>query len=103
MVRNLLSEVFGREWESSPGERVTRTDWQQGTDGWKGKEFVALAGNDPDPTCEYHQLISDAIKYRYRFHAVLPAPIPGEPPGINLSNVEWWQYIGLNERHNLVS
>jgi hypothetical protein len=101
MVRNLLSEVFGREWESSPGERVTRTDWQQGTDGWKGKEFVAVAGNDPDPTCEYHQLISDAIKYRYRFHAVLPAPIPGEPPGINLSNVEWWQYIGLNERHNL--
>ena len=101
MLRNLLSEVFGREWESSPGERVTRTDWQQGTDGWKGKEFVAVAGNDPDPTCEYHQLISDAIKYRYRFHAVLPAPIPGEPPGINLSNVEWWQYIGLNERHNL--
>jgi Queuosine biosynthesis protein QueC len=101
MLRNLLSEVFGREWESSPGERVTRTDWQQGTDGWKGKEVVAIAGNDPDPTCEYHQLISDAIKYRYRFHAVLPAPIPGEPPGINLSNVEWWQYIGLNERHNL--
>src|ERR1039457_1382301 len=101
MLRNLLSEVFGREWESSPGEQVTRTDWQQGTDGWKGKEVVAIAGNDPDPTCEYHQLISDAIKYRYRFHAVLPAPIPGEPPGINLSNVEWWQYIGLNERHNL--
>ena len=60
-----------------------------------------IAGNDPDPNCQYHQLISDAIKYRYRFHAVLPAPIPGEPPGINLSNVEWWQYIGLNERHNL--
>ena len=60
-----------------------------------------IAGNDPDPNCQYHQLISDAIKYRYRFHAVLPAPLPGEPPGINLSNVEWWQYIGLNERHNL--
>jgi hypothetical protein len=101
MLRNLLSEVFGREWESTPGERVTRTDWQQGTGGWKGKEFLAVAGNDPDPTCEYHELISDAIKYRYRFHAVLPAPIPGEPPDINLSNVEWWQYIGLNERHNL--
>jgi hypothetical protein len=46
-------------------------------------------------------LISDAIKYRYRFHAVLPAPVTGEPPGLNLSNLEWWQYIGLNERHNL--
>jgi hypothetical protein len=46
-------------------------------------------------------LISDAIKYRYRFHAVLPPPIPGEPPGINLSSNEWDQYIGLNERHNL--
>ncbi len=101
MLRNLLSEVFGREWENSPGEQVTRTDWQQGTDGWKGKELVVIAGNDPDPTCQYHQLISDGIKYRYRFHAVLPAALPGEPPGINLSNVEWWQYIGLNERHNL--
>jgi hypothetical protein len=101
MVRNLLSELFGREWENSPGETVTRTDWQNGVEGWKGKEFVVIAGNDPDPSCQYHELISDAIKYRYRFHAVLPAPIPGEPPGINLSNVEWWQYIGLNERHNL--
>ena len=101
MVRDLLSEVFGREWESSPGESVTRTDWQHGIEGWKGKEVVVIAGNDPDPNCDYHQLISDAIKYRYRFHAVLPAPLPGEPPGINLSNVEWWQYIGLNERHNL--
>jgi len=51
--------------------------------------------------CRYHELISDAIKYRYRFHAVPPEPIPGEPPGINLSNPEWWQYIGLKERHNL--
>ncbi len=101
MVHNLLSELFGREWENSPGETVTRTDWQNGVEGWKGKEFVVVAGNDPDPSCQYHELISDAIKYRYRFHAVLPAPIPGEPPGINLSNVEWWQYIGLNERHNL--
>lgn len=101
MRRNLLSEVFGREWESSPGERVTRTDWQHGIEGWKGMEMVVIAGNDPDPTCLYHELISDAIKYRYRFHAVLPSPIPGEPPGINLSNVDWFQYIGLNERHNL--
>lgn len=101
IVRNLLSGVFGSEWESSPGEKVVRTDWQQGIEGWKGTEVVAIAGNDPDPNCLYHQLIGDAIKYRYRFHAVPPPPLPGEPPGINLSNLEWWQYIGLNERHNL--
>ena len=102
LVRNLLSELFGREWENSPSETVIRTDWRHGVEGWKGKEFVVVAGNDPDPSCQYHGLISDAIKYRYRFHAVLSAPIPGEPPGINLSkNVEWLQYIGLNERHNL--
>jgi hypothetical protein len=101
MVRALLSDVFGSEWESSPREKVTRTDWQLGIEGWKGTEVVVIAGNDPDKNCLYHELISDAIKYRYRFHAVLPAPIPGEPPGINLSNLEWWRYIGLNERHNL--
>jgi hypothetical protein len=101
MASNLLVEVFGREWERSPGEQVIRTDWQQGAEGWKGREFIVIAGNDPDPTCLYHQVIADAIKYRYRFHDVLPPPIPGEPPGINLSNLEWWQYIGLNERHNL--
>ena len=101
MASNLLVEVFGREWERSPGEQVIRTDWQQGAEGWKGREFIVIAGNDPDPTCLYHQVIGDAIKYRYRFHDVLPPPIPGEPPGINLSNLEWWQYIGLNERHNL--
>jgi hypothetical protein len=101
MVRALLSDVFGSEWESSPGEKVTRTDWQLGSEGWKGREVLVIAGNDADKNCRYHQLIGDAIKYRYRFHDVLPAPIPGEPPGINLSNLEWWQYIGLNERHNL--
>ena len=101
MASNLLVEVFGREWERSPGEQVIRTDWQQGAEGWKGREFIVVAGNDPDPTCLYHQVIGDAIKYRYRFHDVLPPPIPGEPPGINLTNLEWWQYIGLSERHNL--
>jgi hypothetical protein len=103
IARNLLSGVFGSEWESSPGEEVVRIDWQQGIEGWKGTEVVAKAGNDPDPNCLYHQLIGDAIKYRYRFHAVPPPPLPGEPPGINLSNLEWWQYIGLNERHNLAT
>ena len=101
MQHNLLTEVFGREWESSPGERVIRTDWQQGSKGWKGKEVETVAGNDPDPSCQYHQLIGDAVKYRHRFHAPLPAPLPGEPPGINLSGEDWWRYIGLNERHNL--
>ena len=92
MVRNLLNDVFGSEWESSPGEEVIRTDWQQGIKGWKGREVIVIAGNDPDPNCLYHQVIGDAIKYRYRFHAVLPPPIPGEPPGINLSNLEWWSW-----------
>ena len=101
MASNLLVEVFGREWEHSPGEEVIRTDWQHGTEGWKGKEIVVIAGNDPDPTCLYHELIGDAIKYRYRFHAILPDPVPGDPPGLNLSNAEWWQYVGLKERHNL--
>jgi len=101
MAHNLLADVCGREWESSPGENVTRTDWQSGTEGWKGREIVVRAGNDPDKDCLYHQVVGDAIMYRYRFHAVPPDPIPGEPPGINLSNLEWWQYIGLKERHNL--
>ena len=101
MARNLLSDVFGSEWESSPGEKVTRTDWQSSTEGWKGREMVVLAGNDPDKNCLYHQVVGDAVMYRYRFHAVIPAPNPGEPPGINASKLEWWQYIGLNERHNL--
>jgi hypothetical protein len=101
MVRNLLSEIFGLEWEKSPGDKVIRIDWLYGSEGWKGKEIPVIAGNDPDPACLYHELIGDAIKYRYRFHDVPPDPVPGEPPGINLSNVEWWQYIGLKERHNL--
>lgn len=101
MARNLLSDVFGCEWESSPGERVTRTDWQASAEGWKGREIVVLAGNDPDKNCLYHQVVGDAVMHRYRFHAVIPAPKPGEPPGINSKNLEWWKYIGLNERHNL--
>jgi hypothetical protein len=101
MLHNLLTNVFGIEWESSPGEKVNRTDWQDGREGWKGREVVVIAGNDPDKNCLYHELISDAVRYRYRFHDVLPSAIPGEPRGINLSNVEWWKYIGLNERHNL--
>ena len=101
MARNLLNNVFGSEWESSPGEKVTRIDWQTTADGWKGREIIVLAGNDPDKNCVYHQLVGDAVMYRYRFHAVPPDPIPGEPPGINLPNLEWWQYIGLKERHNL--
>jgi hypothetical protein len=101
MVRALLRDVFGTEWESSPGEKVVRIDWQFGVKGWTGREIVMIAGNDPDKNCLYHQLVGDAITYRYRFHAIIPAAGPGEPPGINVSNLEWWQYIGLKERHNL--
>jgi hypothetical protein len=100
MVRNLLAELFGREWENSPGERVIRVKWQDGVDGWKGEEIAVIAGNDADPTCLYHQLVGDSIKHRYRFHAPLPPHVSGEPPGLGVSNLEWWQYIGLNERHN---
>ena len=101
MSRNLLVGLFGREWENSPGERVVRIRWEDGADGWKGQEIAVIAGNDPDPTCLYHQLVGDAIKHRYRFHAPLPPHVPGEPPGLGVSNLEWWQYIGLKERHNL--
>jgi len=101
MIRNLLRDTFGIEWENSPGDKVIRIDYEYGIQGLKGNEISVIAGNDPDPSCLYHSLIGDAIKYRYRFHDVPPDPIPGEPPGINLSNVEWWKYIGLNERHNL--
>jgi hypothetical protein len=101
MSRNLLVGLFGREWENSPGERVVRIRWEDGDDGWKGQEIAVIAGNDPDPTCLYHQLVSDAIKHRYRFHAPLPPHVPGEPPGLGVSNLEWWKYIGLKERHDL--
>lgn len=101
MMHNLLLGVFGSEWENSPGEEVVRTYWEHGVDGWMGTEVVVLAGDDPDPNCLYHELVGDAVQYRYRFHDVPPAPIPGEPPAINLSNVDWLQYIGLTERHNL--
>lgn len=101
MARNLLSNVFGSEWESSPGEKVTRIDWQQSAEGWRGREVIVLAGNDPDKNCLYHQVVGNAVMCRYRFHAVIPPPNPGEPTGINSSNLEWWRYIGLNERHNL--
>ena len=101
MSRNLLVSLFGREWENSPGERVVRIKWQDGGDGWKGEEIRVIAGNDPDPTCLYHQLVGDAIKHRYRFHAPLPAQVRGEPPGLGVSNLEWWQYIGLKDRHDL--
>ncbi len=101
MSRNLLVGLFGREWEHSPGERVIRVSWDDGPDGWKGQEIEVIAGNDPDPTCLYHRLVGDAVTYRYRFHAPPPPPTPGEPPGINVTNLEWWKYIGLRERHNV--
>lgn len=100
MVRNLLAGLFGREWENSPGERVIRIRWQEGPDGWKGEEISVIAGNDPDPTCLYHQLMGDAIKLRYRFHDPPPAHVPGEHSGLGVTNLEWWKYIGLKERHD---
>ncbi len=101
IARNLLAGLFGREWENSPGERVVRIRWQDGVDGWNGEEISVIAGNDPDPTCLYHQLVGNAIQHRYRFHAPLPPHVPGEPPGLGVSNLEWWKYIGLKERHDL--
>ena len=98
----VLRDLFGREWDRSPGEKVVRMLWQDGPDGKpEGREVTVVAGNDPDPTCVFYDLLSNAIEHRFRFFEPLPPPAPGEPPGINLSNLEWWQYIGLSERHNL--
>jgi hypothetical protein len=101
MDRNLLSGLFGGEWDTCPGEQVVRTQWEHGANGWIGYEIQTIAGDDPDPNCLYHRIVGDSIQHRYRFHAPLPQPKPGDPPGVNLSNLEWWRYIGLNERHNL--
>jgi hypothetical protein len=98
----VLRDLFGREWDRSPGEKVVRMLWQDGRDGKsEGREVTVVAGNDPDPTCVFYDLLSNAIEHRYRFFEPLPPPAPGEPPGINLTNLEWWQYIGLSERHSL--
>ena len=98
----VLRDLFGREWDRAPGEKVVRILWQDGPDGKpEGREVEVVAGNDPDPTCVFYELLSNAIEHRRRFFEPLPAPAPGEPPGINVTNLEWWQYIGLNERHNL--
>ena len=98
----VLRDLLGREWDRAPGEKVIRTLWQDGPDGKpEGKEVEVVAGNDPDPTCLFYAILSNAIEHRHRFFEPLPAPAPGEPPGINLTNLEWWQYIGLNERHSL--
>lgn len=98
----VLRDLFGREWDRSPGEKVVRMLWQDGPDGKpEGREVTVVAGNDPDPTCVFYDLLSNAIEHRYRFFEPLPPPAPGEPPGINLTNLEWWQYIGLSERHSL--
>jgi hypothetical protein len=99
----VLRDLFGREWDRSPGEKVVRMLWQDGPDGRpEGREVTVVAGNDPDPTCVFYDLLSNAIEHRYRFFEPLPAPAPGEPPGTNL-NLEWWQYIGLSERHSLAT
>lgn len=98
----VLRDLFGREWDRSPGEKVIRVDWQNGPDGRPtGREVEVFAGNDPDPTCVFHELVSSAIDHRYRFYDKRPSPAPGEPPGIQASNLNSWRYIGLNERHNL--
>jgi hypothetical protein len=98
----VLRDLFGREWDRCPGEKVIRMLWQDGPDGKpEGREVAVVAGNDPDPTCVFYDLLSNAIEHRFRFFEPLPPPAPGEPPGINLTNLEWWQYIGLSERHGL--
>ena len=97
----VLRDLLGREWDRCPGEKVVRTLWQDGSDGKRGgREFEVVAGNDPDPTCVFYELLSNAIEHRYRF-LESPPPEPGKPPGINLPDMNWARYIGLNERHNL--
>jgi len=98
----VLRDLFGREWDHAPGETVVRTLWQGGRDGKpEGREVKTVAGNDPDAACVFYDLLSNAIEHRHRFFEPLPAPEPGDLPGINLMNLEWWRYIGLSERHSL--
>jgi len=100
----VLRDLFGREWEHCPGEKVVRIYWQDGSDGKpEGREVEVVAGDDPDPTCVFYELLSNAIEHRYRFFEPLPPPAPGEPLGINLPDVNWSRYIGLNERNDLAS
>jgi len=98
----VLRDLLGREWNCAPGEKVVRTLWQNGSDGKPlGREVHVLAGNDPDPTCIFYELLKDAIEHRCRFFERPLDAAPGEPPDVNLSYLEWWQYVRLNERHNL--
>jgi hypothetical protein len=98
----VLRDLFGREWDRTPGDSVVRTLWQDGPDGKpEGREVDTVAGNDPDPTCVFYELLSHAIEHRHRFFEPLPAPEPGELPGIGLTILGLWQYIGLKERHSL--
>jgi len=98
----VLRDLFGREWDRAPGDSVVRTLWQNGPDGkTEGREVETVAGNDPDPTCVFYELLSHAIEHRHRFFDPLPAREPGELPGIGLTNLGLWQYIGLKERHNI--
>jgi hypothetical protein len=97
----VLRDLFGREWDRAPGEKVVRTLWQGGPDGKpEGREVETLAGNDPDPTCVFYELLTNAIEHRHRFFEPLPAPEPGELPRIGLTSLGLWQYIGLKERHS---
>ena len=99
MVRALLEEVFGAEWEYSPGETVLRTDWQCGPKGWTGREGFYVAGM---------MLTGTACTTKRLGCCYLPVPLScphfsrsaRRAAGINVSNLEWWQYIGLKERHN---
>jgi hypothetical protein len=98
----VLRDLLGREWDRAPGEKVIRTLWQDGPDGKpEGREVEVVAGNDPDPTCVFYELLSNAIEHRHRFFEPLPAPEPGELPGIGLTSLGLWQYIGLKERHSI--
>ena len=98
----VLRDLLGREWDRAPGEKVIRTLWQDGPDGkTEGREVEVVAGNDPDPTCAFYELLSNAIEHRHRFFEPLPAPEPGELPGIGLTSLGLWQYIGLKERHSI--
>jgi hypothetical protein len=98
VATNLTSES-SREHAAGAADDSNGNDTE--TQAAAAETATSSATNNVDNLKAERRKVRDAIKYRYRFHDVLSDPIPGELPGINLSNAEWWDYIGLKERHDL--